>query len=131
MARGDDWSKVGPEISVNALVRLDLKAAKVDATGITASVIATDGPYGNLVTNVDADDFLKLGYERGQEVPLTIGGKEMKVKFVKTFSDVALNQPLLYVDSRGHMALAINQGNFSEAYGIKPPAPLHISRAGK
>jgi hypothetical protein len=131
LARRDDWAKVGPEILVNALVRLDLKAAKVDTTGITASVIATDGPYGNLVTNVDADDFLKLGYERGQEVPLTIGGRDMKLKFVKTFSDVALNQPLLYVDSRGHIALAINQGNFAEAYGIKPPAPLHIPRAGK
>ena len=57
-------------------------------------MIATDGPFGNLVTNVDGDDFLKLGYQRGQEVPVKVGGKEMKIKFVKTFSDVPLNQPL-------------------------------------
>ena len=80
--------KVGSGDSVKDLVRLDLKAATLDDRGLSATVIATDGPFGNLVTNVDAEDFLKLGYQRGQEVPVTVGGKEMKIKFVKTFSDV-------------------------------------------
>jgi S-adenosylmethionine hydrolase len=131
VARGDDWSKVGPEVPVKDLVRLDLQAAKLDDRGLSAEVIATDGPFGNLVTNVDAEDFLKLGYQRGQEVPLTVGSRQMKIKFVKTFSDVPLNQPLLYIDSRGHIALAVNQNNFAAVYGIKPPAPLFIPRVGK
>ena len=129
MARGDDWTKIGPELAVKDLVRLQLKAAKIDERGLNATVIATDGPYGNLVTNVDADDFLKLGYQRGQEVPVTVGGREMKMKFVKTFSDVPLNQPLLYIDSRGHLALAVNQNNFAATYGVNPPAELFIARA--
>jgi S-adenosylmethionine hydrolase len=94
-------------------------------------VIATDGPFGNLVTNVDGNEFLKLGYERGQEVPVKVGDKEMKMKFVKTFSDVPLNQPLLYIDSRGHLGLAVNQNSFAATYGIKPPVTLFIPRAGK
>jgi S-adenosylmethionine hydrolase len=129
MARGDDWTKVGPEMAVKDLVRLDVKAAKLDERGLSAMVIATDGPFGNLVTNIDADDFLKLGYQRGQEVPLTVAGKEMKIKFVKTFSDVPLNQPLLYIDSRGHLALGVNQNSFAATYGIKPPAELYVPRA--
>jgi S-adenosylmethionine hydrolase len=129
MARGDDWSTVGPEMPVRDLVRLELKAATLDDRGLSATVIATDGPFGNLVTNVDADDFLKLGYQRGQEIPLTVAGKEMKIKFVKTFSDVPLGQPLLYVDSRGHIALAVNQNSFAATYGVKPPAALWIPRA--
>jgi S-adenosylmethionine hydrolase len=128
VARGDDWTKVGPEVPVRDLVRLDLKAATLDERGLSATVIATDGPFGNLVTNVNADDFLKLGYQRGQDVPVTLAGKEMKIKFVKTFSDVPLGQPLLYVDSRGHIALAVNQGSFAAVYGIKPPVSLAISR---
>ena len=131
LARGDDWTTVGPEMAVKDLVRLDLKMAKVDEHGLNANVIATDGPYGNLVTNVDAEDFLKLGYERGSEVPVKVGGKEMKIKFVKTFSDVPLGQPLLYIDSRGHLALAVNQDSFAAVYGIKPPVELVIPRAGK
>jgi S-adenosylmethionine hydrolase len=130
VARGDDWTKVGPEVPVKDLVRLDLKAAKVDERGLRAEVIATDGPFGNLVTNVDADDFLKLGYQRGQEVPVTVGVKEMKMKFVKTFSDVPLNQPLLYIDSRGHLGLAVNQNSFAAIFAIKPPVSLFIPRAG-
>ncbi len=131
MARGDDWSKVGPEMVVKDLVRLELKAATLDERGLSATVIATDGPFGNLVTNVDAEDFLKLGYQRGQEVPVTVGGKEMKMKFVKTFSDVPLGQPLLYIDSRGHLGLAVNQNSFAATYGVKPPVALFISRAAK
>ena len=131
VARGDDWSKVGPDVAVKDLVRLQLKAATVDERGLKATVIATDGPYGNLVTNVDAEDFLKLGYQRGQDVPVNVAGKEMKVKFVKTFSDVPLGQPLLYVDSRGHIALAVNQNSFAATYGVKVPAEISIPRAAK
>jgi len=94
-------------------------------------LIATDGPFGNLVTNVDAEVFLKLGYQRGQEVPVTVGGREMRMKFVNTFSDAAVGEPLLYIDSRGRLGLAINQNNFSATYGVKPPAVLIIPRAGK
>jgi S-adenosylmethionine hydrolase len=131
VARGDDWTKVGPEMAVKDLVRLELKAATLDQRGLSAMVIATDGPFGNLVTNVDGEDFLQLGYQRGQQVPVTLGGKEMKIKFVRTFSDVPLNQPLLYVDSRGHLGLAVNQSSFAATYGVKPPAALFIPRAGK
>jgi S-adenosylmethionine hydrolase len=131
VARGDDWTKVGPELPVNDLVRLKLKTARLDDRGLTAEIIATDGPFGNLVTNIDADDFLKLGYQRGQDVPVTVGDKQMKLKFVRTFSDVPLNQPLLYIDSRGHLGLAVNQDSFAAIYGIKPPVEIFIPRAEK
>jgi hypothetical protein len=131
LARSDNWTTVGPEMPVKSLVRLDLKAVALDARGLSATVIATDGPFGNLVTNVDAEIFLKLGYQHGQEVPVTVGGREMRMKFAKTFSDVPVGEPLLYIDSRGRLGLAINQNNFSATYGVKPPAALVIPRAGK
>ena len=131
LARGDDWMTVGPEMPVKDLVQLDLKAAKIDDHGLAAMVIATDGPFGNLVTNAEGADFLKLGYQRGQQVPVKIGDKELKMKFVKTFSDVPVGDPLLYIDSRGHLGLAVNQNSFSGIYGIKPPTALVIPRSGQ
>jgi S-adenosylmethionine hydrolase len=131
VARGDDWTKVGPEVAVASLVRLELTAARLDDRGATAEVIATDGPFGNLVTNLDAEDFLKLGYQRGQEVPVKLGGKEMKIKFVRTFSDVGVGQPLLYIDSRGHLGLAVNRRSFAAVYGVTPPVEVWIPRVGK
>jgi S-adenosylmethionine hydrolase len=129
LAHGDDWTQVGPEVDVNKLVRLNLTAAKLDSHGLQGEVIATDGPFGNLVTNISGDDFLKLGYGRGQNVHLTIGKTELNIPFVRTFSDVPLKKPLLYIDSRGHLGLAVNQASFSATYNIKPPMPINIDRS--
>ena len=126
LARGDDWTQVGPALDVNALVRLNLAAPAIDAQGLHGEVIATDGPFGNLVTNVDAELFFKLGYHRGQMVPMTLGDQKMELQFVKTFSDVPLKAPLIYIDSRGRFALAVNQASFAATYGIKPPVKFLI-----
>jgi hypothetical protein len=131
LARGEDWTQVGPELDVNKLVRLDLAPSKLDERGLTGEVIATDGPFGNLVTNISGEDFLKLGYGHGQNVSVTIGKTEMNLPFVRTFSDAPLTNPLLYIDSRGHVGLAVNQGSFVSTYGIKPPVLIFIPRAKK
>lgn len=128
LARGDDWAQVGPAMDVKSLVRLDLQAPKLDAQGLQGEVIATDGPFGNLVTNVDAEDFLKLGYQRGDTVPITIGEKKLQLPFVRTFSDVGLGKPLIYIDSRGRFGLAVNQGSFAAIYGVKPPVKFTLAR---
>ena len=129
LARGDDWTQVGPELDVSKLVRLDISPAKLDEHGLSGEVIATDGPFGNLVTNISGEDFLKLGYSDGQTVHVTVGKKDMDIPFVRTFSDVPLNKPLLYVDSRGHLGLAVNQNSFAATYGVKPPTVIFIPRA--
>lgn len=132
LARGDDWTQVGPELDLAKLARLNLTPAKVDERGLSGEVIATDGPFGNLVTNISSDDFMKLGYAHGQTVAVTIGNnKEMNLPFVRTFSDVPLNEPLMYIDSRGRLGLAVNQGSFAAKFGIKPPQTIYIPRAAK
>lgn len=128
VAHGQDWTQVGPEIDLNKLVRLNLTASKLDDHGLQGEVIATDGPFGNLVTNISGEDFLKLGYGRGQNVHLTIGKTELNIPFVRTFSDVPLKKPLMYIDSRGHLGLAVNQGSFAATYNIKPPMTINIDR---
>ena len=131
LAHGEDWNRVGPELAVNQLIRLDLAPSRLDERGLGGAVIAADGPFGNLVTNISGEDFLKLDYGRGQNVHLTIGKTEMNIPFVRTFSDVPLKKPLLYIDSRGHVGLAVNQGSFVSAYDVKVPVQIFISRHGK
>src|ERR1700693_1556482 len=128
VAHGEDWTGVGPELDAKKLVRLDLVASKLDEHGLSGEVIATDGPFGNLVTNISGEDFLKLEYGHGQDVHLTMGKAEMNVPFVRTFSDVPLKKPLLYIDSRDHVGLAVNQGSFAATYAITPPVRIFISR---
>ena len=125
-AQGDPFADVGPVVPVENLVRLKLSTAVVDAAGLTGEVVGLDGPYGNLVTNVPDAMFAKLGYGLGDDVTITVDGKALTMPFEKTFSDVPEGQPLLYIDSRGRLAAAINQGDFAKANGITPPAKLRI-----
>lgn len=129
LARGDDWAQVGSELEITKLVRLDLARVKADDQGLHGTVIATDGPFGNLVTNIDGEEFLKLGHKHGDKVQATLAGRSVTLPFVRTFSDVALNEPLLYIDSRGRVGLAVNQGSFAAVYKIKPPVSLDLPRA--
>jgi S-adenosylmethionine hydrolase len=126
LARGDDWTEAGPSMEIAKLVRLKPNTATLGADGLHAQVIGTDGPFGNLVTNVPAETFAKLGYKLADRVPVTIAGISYVLPFVKTFSDVPLGEGLLYIDSRGRLSVGIDQGNFAKVHHVAPPAPLEI-----
>ena len=128
LARGDDWTKAGPEVDVAKLVRLDIRYATVDTAGLRGQVIGTDGPFGNLVLNVPSETFAQLGYGLGEAVPVEIGGKKYELPFVKTFSDVPVGKGLLYIDSRGRLSVGINQRNFAEINAVGAGAEVVIPR---
>jgi len=126
LARGDDWTEAGPEVSIEKLVRLRIPTARQDAKGIRGTIVAIDRPFGSLISNIEGDDFLRLGYAHGDQVSVTLGAKPVVLPFVKTFSDVAVGKSLLYIDSRGHVAVAINQGSYSARYHVSPPTSIFI-----
>jgi hypothetical protein len=126
LARGDDWTQAGPDLDVTKLVRLNIPVPTVDDTGLHAQVLGLDGPFGNVILNIPSETFAKLGYHLGDQVPVTIGNHAYTVPFVKTFSDVPVGSPLLYIDSRGRMALSLNQRNFAEKYNVTPGLTVTI-----
>ena len=126
LAEGDDWTQAGPV--VENLVRLQPKTATVAASGITGEVIGLDDPFGSLITDILGDDFKKLGYLYGDKVTLKIDQKDYTFPFQKTFGDVPVGQPLVYIDSRGRVGIAVNQRDFSKEYKIAPPVPIFIPR---
>jgi S-adenosylmethionine hydrolase len=129
LAAGEDWMLAGPEVS--DLVRLSPRTATVEASGITGAVIGLDDPFGSLITDIEGPDFKKLGYEVGDNVTLKIDKKQYTFPFEKTFMGVPVGQPLVYIDSRGRVGVAVNQGDFSKKYHISPPVPVFIPRKGK
>ena len=129
LAAREDWTFVGPE--VENLVRLQPRVAKVEAKGITAEVIGLDDPFGSLITDIAGDDFKSLGYALGEKVTVQIDKKPYPMPYVKTFMDVPIGQPLLYVDSRGRVGFALNERDFSKTYKISPGVAVFIPRKGK
>jgi S-adenosylmethionine hydrolase len=128
LAAGWDYTLAGPE--VQQLVRLTPKVATVTDQGIDGEVIGLDDPFGSLITDIPGDEFLKLGYRVGDRITVQLDKKPFTLPYSKTFMDVPVGDPLLYVDSRGRVGLAVNQRNFSQIYKISPPAPVSIQKKG-
>ena len=128
LAAGWDFTLVGPE--VQQLVRLTPKVSTTTDQGIEGDVIGLDDPFGSLITDISGDEFKKLGYNLGDRIIVELNKKPFIIPYVKTFMDVPVGEPLLYVDSEERVGLAVNQRNFSVVYKITPPVPLFIPKKG-
>jgi S-adenosylmethionine hydrolase len=128
LAAGWDYTLVGAE--VQQLVRLTPKTATVTDKGIEGEVIALDDPLGSLITDIPGDEFKNLGYKVGDRVTILLNKKSFTAPYTKTFMDVPVGDPLLYVDSRGRVGLALNERSFSAVNKIMPPAPIFIPKKG-
>jgi S-adenosylmethionine hydrolase len=128
LAAGWDYTLAGPE--VQQLVRLAIKTPTATDKGIEGNIIGLDDPFGSLITNIPGDDFKKLGYNLGDKVTVLLNKKPFIARYAKTFMDVPVGQPLLYVDSRGRISLAINQGNFAQLNKVAVPGAVFIPQKG-
>jgi S-adenosylmethionine hydrolase len=126
LARGDDWTQAGPSLDATKLAQLDIHNPTLDATGLHSEVLGLDGPFGNVILNIPSETFAKLGYRLGDQVTVAVDNHPYTIPFVKTFSDVPVGSPLLYIDSRGRVALSLNQRNFAEKYNVTPGLPVSI-----
>ena len=128
LAAGWDFNMIGPEVP--QLVRLTPKTSTTTDKGIDGDIIGLDDPFGSLVSDIPGDDFKKLGYTLGDKLRVDINKKPVVLPFVKTFMDVPVGDILLYIDSRGRVGIAINQGNYSKKFAVEPPGTIFIPRKG-
>lgn len=117
------FEEVGNELSIDDIVELELSEVTLVDNGIKGSIDILDVRFGSLWTNIARDDFLKLGFEIGDWVEVLIkNGSTLaynnRVTYGRSFADVYVSEPVIYVNSLYRMALAINQGNFAKAYSI-------------
>src|SRR5262245_38286779 len=126
LAAGQDWTQVGPVVP--NLVRLQIKTARMIGNRIEGDIIGIDGPFGNLISNVPAEMIQQLSIAKNDTVLVEVGSQKFEMPFVKTFSDVPADHILMYVDSRGRIALAVNEGNFAKKFRITPTAGIVISK---
>ena len=128
LAAGWDFTLVGPVVP--QLIRLTSKVSTTSDKGIDGDLIGLDDPFGSIITDIPADQFKTLGYAIGDRVTVLLDKKPFTLPYVKTFMDVPVGDPLLYVDSRGRMALALNQRNFSQLNKVTPPGTIFIPKKG-
>jgi S-adenosylmethionine hydrolase len=128
LVMGWDYTLAGPQVA--QLVRLTPKAATVTDKGVAGEVIGLDDPFGSLITDITGDDMKKLGYNFGDKISFQLNKKPLALPFGKTFMDVPVGESLLYIDSRGRLGIAVNQGDYSKKFNIKPPGEIFVPRKG-
>ena len=118
-----DFAGVGPEVSVESVVELPVVEAALNGDMVSGTIDVLDVRFGSLWTNIPRALFAKLGVSHGGRVEISIENdtrtlyKNILV-YAKSFADVYVGEPLVYVNSLDCMAVAINQGSFARAYNI-------------
>lgn len=117
------FAQVGPEVPVDSVIELPVVEPQREGDVITGTIDVLDVRFGSLWTNISRDLFAGLGVSHGGRVEVSIANntrtlyKNIMV-YAKSFADVNVGEPLLYVNSLDCVAVAINQGSFSKAYNI-------------
>ncbi|HWT26426.1 MAG TPA: S-adenosyl-l-methionine hydroxide adenosyltransferase family protein [Mobilitalea sp.] len=117
------FEQIGPKVPVDSVVELYVVEAMKDGDIVTGTIDVQDIRFGSLWTNISKELFNELGIVYGGRAEISIQNDTREVyrnimKYVKSFADVNIGEPLLYVNSLDNMAVAINQGSFSKAYNI-------------
>ena len=113
----------GPSVDVEGVIELPVVEAAYNGDRVSGTIDVLDVRFGSLWTNISRELFLKLGVKHGQRVEISIENETRTLYknilvYAKSFADVYVGEPLIYVNSLDCMAVAINQGSFAKAYNI-------------
>jgi S-adenosylmethionine hydrolase len=118
VALGADLAAAGPPVQIADLVRLPQPIVVVGEGYLEAEVLTVDR-FGNVQLAVVGSDLDGLHGE------LRVGG--MKLTRTLTFGEAPPGALVMYVDSAGYAALAINGGRAVVALSVSPGEVIRIS----
>jgi S-adenosylmethionine hydrolase len=128
LALGVAPAELGQELAVDSLVRL---APPVDTSieigSITTSVHTVDR-FGNIQFDSDQSGLAAAEIGHGELVSCTVSGQAVIATVGHTFGDVPVGQSVLYPDSAGRLALAINGGSAAATLAARTGDPVIVSR---
>lgn len=117
------FEEVGPLVDADSVIELPVVEATYDGEKVSGTIDVLDIRFGSLWTNISRELFKKLGVNHGGRVEISIENETRTLYknilvYAKSFADVYVGEPLVYVNSLDCMAVAINQGSFARAYNI-------------
>lgn len=117
------FEAVGPELSVDKIVELPVVETVISEDQVRGAIDILDVRFGSLWTSITREEFNTLEPSFGDRFEVTIYNSDMlvyqnQVTYGKSFADVRLGQPILYINSVYRVGLAINQGSFAKAYNV-------------
>ena len=125
------FEEVGPELKVEDIIEIQVVETTLAENYVSGAIDILDVRFGSLWTSITREEFYTLKPEFGDRFEVTIYNNDMlvyqnQVTYGKSFADVRIGQPILYINSLYRVGLAINQGSFAKAYNVGVGAQWHI-----
>ncbi|HEL9634432.1 TPA: S-adenosyl-l-methionine hydroxide adenosyltransferase family protein [Streptococcus suis] len=125
------FEEVGPELQVADIVEIPTVPTEVGPDFVKGAIDILDVRFGSLWTSITREEFYTLEPQFEDRFEVTIYNNDMlvyqnQVTYGKSFADVRIGQPLLYINSLYRVGLAINQGSFAKAYNVGVGQNWHI-----
>ena len=129
VANGVALEELGPSLTPDVLVRLDLPQPQIGDARIGATILYVDS-FGNIALHVTRDELTHVGIVPGTQVEVELGGERVYAIAARTFADARAGDIILYEDSYGNMSLAISGGSAAQMLLARPGQSLRITVTG-
>jgi S-adenosylmethionine hydrolase len=126
LARGLALTELGPPIDAGALVRLELPRPELRPNRIAATALYVDA-FGNVQLNLTREHLGEAVVQPGARIELELAGQRYFAIAARTFSDARTGDLILYEDSYGNVAVAINGGNAAEMLRARAGQDVRIN----
>lgn len=107
LALGQPIDQVGPPLSANQCIQVELSQALISKNSITGTIIHVDN-YGNLRSSITATDFRSIG--NLEKLTISVGFHVVK-NLSKTYVEGKEKETLALFDSQDHLEIAVKNGN--------------------
>ena len=117
------FDQVGPVLAPQTLITLAYRKPQCTGTKVSGMIPVLDVQFGNVWTNIPKSMFDQLHVALGAPLHVRIYHREHLiddevVPYERTFGDVAVGKPLVYINSLLDLAVALNQGSYAAAHNI-------------
>jgi S-adenosylmethionine hydrolase len=117
------FEQVGPEVPPAKLVTLQYRKPQRSEKSVSGMIPILDIQYGNVWSNIPKAMFDELHIALGAPLHVRIYRRDKLVDEVvapyrRTFGEVPVGKPLVYVNSLLNMAVALNQRSYAAAHKI-------------
>jgi S-adenosylmethionine hydrolase len=119
LAAGLDPAELGPEVPVEALVRLPEPVSRLTAHRLEGEVLSVDR-CGTVQTTLGAGLFDAAGLRVGDLLTVHCRAGEVRVPFGRSHADVKPGEAVGYLDSAGLFALARHTDSAAHELGLAP-----------
>jgi S-adenosylmethionine hydrolase len=118
------FEEVGPSLAPQTLIGIPYRKPERAGNAITGIIPVLDVQFGNVWTNIPKSLFDELHLALGAQVRVRIYHDNRLIDdeiapYRRTFGEVPIGRPLLYVNSLLNLAVALNQASYAAAHKIE------------